>query len=351
MKTIRNSLFETNSSSMHSVTVQDVKDKSHDHFEHDDVVKIALKYYGRSPQFLLTKPEQKLSYILSYYFGYCGSKVDAEKTCKLLTDYFNDKMGKTEMVSFMESNKQIFDFSEQDIEVVQKLHDCVKSHTNARFEIIFGDDYCIYAEGYEVMDKYFKSHDINEILFNPDYIIVIDGDEYCKYEDDREETYNHRSWQIEDSESLLNDPTDIWSNTKYDFADELKLRNQKPKPLTFTRLQRVISLGTENFDELEPYWDRNKYALDHFKGILYKGKLISKSKQDYIFYRRYNELVYGVPHLFHVVRELFNDNEPISELKILAPDEYFDNYDLKDCDVKITEKDNGFYLEFYEVKD
>lgn len=349
MKTIRNSLFETNSSSMHSVTVQDVADKSHDHFEHNDVVKISLKYYGRSPQFLLTKPEQKLSYILSYYFGYCDGS-DAKKTCELLTDYFNDKIGKAEIVSFMNSYKQTLDCSEQDIEVVQKLHDCVKSHTNAKFEIIY-DDYCICAEGYEVMGKYFETHDLNEILFNPDYIIVIDGDEYLKYEDDREETYNHRSWQIEDSESLLNDPTDMWSSSKYDFADELKLRNQKPKPLTFTRLQKVISLGTENFDELEPCWSHNKYALDHFKGIIYKGKLISTPKQDCIFYRRYNELVYGVPHLFQVVRELFNDNEPINELEILASDGYFDSFDLKGCDVKITEKDDGFYLEFYEVKD
>ena len=359
MKTIRKSLFETNSSSMHSVTVQDVKDKSHDHFEHDDVVTITLEYYARFPQKLLTTPETKLSYIVSYLIcGYGLNEKRVDFILRSLNDFFNDKKD-------ISAIKEIYnlDDASRNINLFQKLHDCVKSHTNAEFKFTVADG-CIYAEGYEKMMQYFETHDLDQVIFNPDYIIVVDGDEYCKYDDDREEEEtpnNTLGIYREHSISLLEDPTknyvdEKWEDKKYDFGDELLLNNFKPKKLTFYRLQKILTL-----DDLEPC----RYKADKngkiFNGIIYYGRIISKAKTNYSFYRSYCSLFYGKPNLFQITEEIhhYADDNRIETLKILRKDGTYDSYSLDGFDVKVRllkprDEDgdivSGFYLEFYKVK-
>ena len=314
---------------MHSITIQDVKDKSHDHFESNKVT-IELGYYERYPQMLLTTPEQKLSYIVSYLCKDSGLyKNKVKPLLKALNKFFNSNKDFSIL-------KKKFDLSE---ELFSRLYDAIKLD-GVKFKFTVSKDNLIYAEGYEEIGKYFKTHNFKDIIFNPDYIIVIDGDEYYKYNDVREREYN------KNVVNLLDDPDEIWLNRKYDFSDELLLNNQEPKRLTFSRLYQVLFLN----DLRNDYYDNKDKIRKKFKGIIYKDKLIKPIK-NYVFFRgNYVNIYYGKPKLMHISENYDNEYLNIQSLYIYnkKTDEY-DRYSLKDCDVKIEHVKGGFYLKFYDA--
>lgn len=166
-RTIRRGVFETNSSSMHSIVVtkNDVTNK--DYFEcYIGCDKKMHLYEGdlefsRSPFEVLVTAERKFEYAIASFLGdaiYEHLSRNGEPD-----DYLREMMK-----SFDSLAMSVFDGC-KGIEYPKKLND-------------YSFGYVDHESG-RLLQRFLKIEDISleEFITNPKYIVVIDGDEYCVF--------------------------------------------------------------------------------------------------------------------------------------------------------------------------
>ena len=210
---IRRGVFETNSSSMHSLVVkkvseyfteQEVRDSMYVndegmiHIYHDDM------YYGRSPFQVLTSVKDKAFYTLA---SMCKHKNDAvyNIVCATIRSY-------------------IPEFKDFDLSFRAETHD-KKYYTKEAMNEWFGkDNYVEVGDQYvcwgydvgsvdeDILTGFLNKEGIGiaEFLKNKRYIVIVDGDEYCIYKDMKrcglinkneiEKEYTPGDWMGEENE-------------------------------------------------------------------------------------------------------------------------------------------------------
>ena len=166
-RVIRCGVFETNSSSMHSIVVtkNDVADE--DYFESYLSCSKKLHLYeddlefGRSPFEVLSTARRKFEYAIASFLG------DAVYE-HLSKDGEPDEHLKGMMESFDSLASSVFDGC-KGVEYPGKLN-----------ELSFG---FIDHDSSRLLQRFLKIEDISleEFIKNPKYIVVIDGDEYCVF--------------------------------------------------------------------------------------------------------------------------------------------------------------------------
>lgn len=166
MVSIRNSVFETNSSSSHSL-VFSKKNRGYSYdlpVDADGVLTIPFGEFGWGPDILKT-PIEKLSYLITDNGGYC---------------YDDDDKSWDDLVEEVLNNSRI-----------QEILDIVKSHCPNIKEIVFEPASSYYPRGYIDHDSVGTSNetDFEDLVFNNDIIILIDNDNSCYFYDYKE--YNN----------------------------------------------------------------------------------------------------------------------------------------------------------------
>lgn len=187
---IRNGVFETNSSSMHSLVVtkndeyyteDEVRDScglwkerksgtnSYKHIYYDDL------RFGRSPFEVLTTFYKKVKYTLASMCKYKNDTVYNE-VCDVIRSYVPEFIG-FELREFAETIDKSC-YSEDDI---IRTYGENNYTSNDDFWIVWG-----YETGYvdeNILSGFLEQENISirEFLLNKKYIVVVDGDEYCIY--------------------------------------------------------------------------------------------------------------------------------------------------------------------------
>lgn len=167
MINIRNSIFETNSSSMHSIIIsKNAVSDNEDYFIHKWTKYPTLEldedelYFGRSPFAILDTFEEKLVYLIA-------SEINNDKEFKVLLATVNEIL------------------HEHNINVKAKIKvPKVKEYDYNTYKYTgnkvsyYGDiDHQSDSTLKGFLNKYHLTH--KEFLENPNIIVVIDGDEYC----------------------------------------------------------------------------------------------------------------------------------------------------------------------------
>lgn len=141
IKTRRN-VFETNSSSMHSLSIASGVDKSDDSLEKNGVIFVELGQYGWGYDELNTTDE-KLRYVLTHiHYG-----VIDESALDTVKDLVKSKTG---------SDIEIINYDENNFWIDHQSTDML-------------DDF-YYDSGLSYRDF------IEQVIFNPNYVIIIDND-------------------------------------------------------------------------------------------------------------------------------------------------------------------------------
>lgn len=184
MKTIRNSLFETNSSSVHSIVVNGQDEYSYKNF---DCVNLDEFGWGYGEDNLLKTPDQKLSYLFTYAI------------CRLME--FDDEFSKKE-----KNIRQTSSFGSYEAEFVRRINEYIHDD-NSEFMtyketqgiddlVYFVKEHCDDFRNFEIIDYggyYYIDHQslecdslqelldyngvsIEELVFNNKYQIEISND-------------------------------------------------------------------------------------------------------------------------------------------------------------------------------
>lgn len=176
-RVIRRNVFETNSSSMHSIVIMK-DDVRTDKERHDKVYMLNentldLRYYrddlnfDRSPFRVLDNAEDKYAYALASKVGNnsYGHINDDGTLDEYLTELVNE---------FIELAKRVFKGCKK-----------VEFPYNFHGEPCFG--WVDHQSAY-LLDDFLKKEniDVEKFIRNPKYIVIIDGDEYCIYDDMKE---------------------------------------------------------------------------------------------------------------------------------------------------------------------
>ena len=184
MINIRNSIFETNSSSMHSLAILNDFNKKYKIFNR---LYIALRTYDRNPQYILDTPSKKLSYIFSYYLsrwddGFLHTTNNSNKF-----KFQNKKRYVTKIINKMLKNDHIA--SEYFGDKIQKkkffdIYNKVKNILNTKliFKVVDSTNniWVTYDQSI-ISDIENNKIDLKEFILNPNYVVFVDGDEYCKF--------------------------------------------------------------------------------------------------------------------------------------------------------------------------
>lgn len=157
---IRNSVFETNSSSSHSLVFSKV-DRGHSYdlpVDENGVLTIPFGEFGWGPEILRT-PLEKLSYIITDRGGW---------------SYDDDNKPWDEILEELKEDAEI----QQIIEIVKRNVPAVK-------EVTFEPASDFYPRGYVDHQSQGTSRnaDTADIIFNNSIIILIDNDNSCHFED------------------------------------------------------------------------------------------------------------------------------------------------------------------------
>lgn len=158
MINIRPSVFETNSSSSHSLVVSK-RDRGYDYdlpVDENGILTIPFGEFGWGPDILKT-PIEKLSYLIT----------DNSRHC-----YDDDDKSWDELVKEVLKNSRI-----------QEILDTVKSHCPNIKKIVFKPASSYYPRGYVDHESVGTSNGIDpeELIFNKGVIIVIDNDNTCRF--------------------------------------------------------------------------------------------------------------------------------------------------------------------------
>lgn len=167
--TIRNGMFETNSSSMHSIVIckdggSYTEKELHDPIFLDGTIKFWENdlEFGRSPFELLTTWDRKLAFVIA---SLCRNKEEEDEEAK---------------------------------NIITELEKIVSKHIPECCKIKIADicyEYSSWPYGYidhqslGLLDRLLKEEgvSIEEFIFNKKYIVVIDGDEYCIFNQMKEQ--------------------------------------------------------------------------------------------------------------------------------------------------------------------
>jgi hypothetical protein len=186
MRQVRTGVFETNSSSMHSLVIK----KESAYFTEDEVRKdiyinkdglINLyhrdMYFGRSPFQVLTSLKDKALYTLA---SMCNSK-DSEcykEVCDVIQSYIPEfKDFDLEFTSSTHAEKY---YTEDDMKQYYGEGNYLKSD---KYWITWGYDFGSVDE--DILSHFLREENITitEFLKNKRYVVIVDGDEYCIYKD------------------------------------------------------------------------------------------------------------------------------------------------------------------------
>lgn len=190
MKTIRQSLFETNSSAMHSIVYVDAidQDNSFDKKRYNAVknvytIKYLDPYDGDDERGILTTPKEKIDYLMTH--------AGTQFTNRDITDFLNSK-------------KDLKAGTDIDLCTIETVRNVVREQfKDCKFKIINDfDDYAeIDSEAYDTVRDFIKDKELNDhdsicaelrkVILDPNYFIILthDGYPYFKYDDETEETY------------------------------------------------------------------------------------------------------------------------------------------------------------------
>lgn len=147
MKVTRKGVFETNSSSVHSLSITSNKDEWKGK---DSVLYVSLGEYGWGYDRLIT-PSEKVSYLMTLIASYVGYYGDNEFTDE---DFF-------------------------DLSSIKDIYKAVKHHGS---EIVFNK--CSKGYGYVdhqsivPMEEFLDGIDLEDFIFNYKYEIIIDNDNH-----------------------------------------------------------------------------------------------------------------------------------------------------------------------------
>ena len=167
MKKIRNGVFETNSSSMHSICINngDTGNPFPDYefyVNKDGTIKIYNKlYFGRYPFEFLATVYDKTRYAIASY---------GEERFEEIQDIFAD--------AYNAINRETY-FSEFDMPKTTWDWRTGKDLDTPVVE--YGN---IDHQSYGLLDRFLKKYKVTlkEFITNPKYVVVIDGDEYCAFQ-------------------------------------------------------------------------------------------------------------------------------------------------------------------------
>lgn len=216
MRVIRNSCFETNSSSMHSIVVtkNDIHVTTEDLISNNDNpehIYISEKGemsfwsindgYGRSPFELLATFRDKLQYAMCEFLGY--KYVDDPEFNEIYGEFFaiaQELIPNLQQFYIMDKEVDIYlDENGNDIPQKDLIYDgfdfennrgiyVYKDDNGEKHEATLDEEYCMSTpdigridhQSAGILRNFIKSHGITlkEFLTNKKYIIVIDGDEY-----------------------------------------------------------------------------------------------------------------------------------------------------------------------------
>jgi len=157
---IRNSVFETNSSSSHSLVFSKV-DRGHNYdlpVDEDGILTIPFGEFGWGPEVLRT-PLEKLSYTVTDRGGW---------------SYDDDSKSWDEILEELKEDDEI-----------QQIIEIVKRNVPAVREVTFEPASDCYPRGYVDHQSQGTSRnaDTEDIIFNNSIIILIDNDNSCHFED------------------------------------------------------------------------------------------------------------------------------------------------------------------------
>ncbi len=186
---IRQGVFETNSSSMHSLVVKkgsayytEEEVRGCFYIQEDGKVDLHTReiYFGRTPFQVLTCFEEKLNYILASMCKHKGDSVYEEvkqAVCSYIPEFVDFKF---EPITHILSTK---DYSE---EYIKKRYREGNYDKNDR--CYFVRDYSFRGVDEDILSSFLEKENITitEFLKNKRYIVIVDGDEYCIYENMKE---------------------------------------------------------------------------------------------------------------------------------------------------------------------
>ena len=156
MKVTRKSVFETNSSSAHTLCLtSDGRSKLNLDVK-DDVLYIDLGEYGQQER-RLTTPQEKLNYIFTLAFNWYND------------EYFDDEKGLDEAL------QKIYKIPAYEMFVIWLLD--TLNLKQVKYRLSEGSTYVDHQSCYEEIVKYYTENWLN-IISNPNVIIVIRSDCY-----------------------------------------------------------------------------------------------------------------------------------------------------------------------------
>lgn len=157
MKVVRRSVFETNSSSSHSICISQIQEDEFDflfpEMQEDGVLTVELGQYGWG-EAVLTTPYKKLCYVLTMFVEYSSRKWTNDCTERL--EKLTSLKEYDEVVELLNNN--VKGFKELVIDL-SSISDCYIDHESVR-----------------------GLNDLYNILFNTRYKILIDNDSYYHYQ-------------------------------------------------------------------------------------------------------------------------------------------------------------------------
>lgn len=163
---IRSSVFETNSSSMHSLVVKKVDDyyadnelRKHLWLDNDgvwDIWKSDNITFGRYPFMCLNTFESKVRYAIA---SLCGWRSDAEEKFKEIEALVKEIIPECTSIK------------------LPKMWDWVDDEDNNKISYGSVDE--------DILSPFLKAENISlkEFVTNKRYVVIVDGDEYCVWDD------------------------------------------------------------------------------------------------------------------------------------------------------------------------
>ena len=163
MINIRNNVFETNSSSVHTISI--LGDSICDIKPLRGVLKIHLRYYGRENDIILSTPQEKLEYLMTsaiqkYHgdeYDIYGDSLKSLKTfLKKLSDDYNNEYERCKELPYYYWLSPIS-------HMIYILHTKIKSDFKIKF--VADDDFGIdHQSCYDILDS---KIDLESMIFNP----------------------------------------------------------------------------------------------------------------------------------------------------------------------------------------
>lgn len=167
---IRNNVFETNSSSVHTLVYLNQKlDKSKLKIDADGIIRIPIKYFGKNYKDYSSQ-EDKLSYIVTFFWCYFGEDISTFESNEWKTGYWIDI--KKELIEYINKNKTS---KRECIDIIPCLpHDL---EYDDYYYKIAGFDHQMYPTGLDdcIVDLY-NPEAVIQFIFNKNIILRTDCD-------------------------------------------------------------------------------------------------------------------------------------------------------------------------------